>query len=259
VLGRPIAHSRSPVLHRAAYEALGLSGWTYDAIDCGVDELPALVAGAGPEWVGYSCTMPLKRAVLEVAGEVRPRAAAVGAGNTLIRSGDGWAADNTDVLGIVAALRERSVTPRRVAVLGAGGTAQAAVVALADLGLSAAAVLVRAPDRSGELLATASRAQVEIALRPLTAPLDDYDLVVSGLPPGAADLFAARPWRADQAVLDAVYEPWPTPLAAAVEEAGGTVVSGFDLLLHQAAAQVELMTGRPAPLAEMRAALARSR
>lgn len=252
VLGRPIAHSLSPVLHRAAYRALGLA-WTFDAIEVGVDELAPLLASSGPEWAGFACTMPLKRAVLDVASAVTDRAAAVGAGNTLLRRADGgWSADNTDVAGIVAALREAGVgAPATVSVLGAGGTAQAAVVALAELGVHRCTVQVRDASRTTDLAATARRAGVEIDL----APLGDSraDLVISTLPPGAADPIADRV-RAG-ALLDAVYVPWPTRLAAAASASGATVVSGALMLLHQAAVQVELMTGQPAPVAAMRAAL----
>ena len=256
MLGHPVAHSLSPVLHLAAYRALGLR-WRYDSIDCEVVGLPALLASSGPEWVGFSCTMPLKRALLDVAGIVSVRARAVGAGNTLVRDqAGGWTADNTDVAGILAALGEHGVRPGSVTLLGAGGTAQAAVVGLAELGVAHCTVLVRDPTRVGDLGETAKRAGVELDIgtlgdaRPLGA-----DLVISTLPAGAADAFAAHPWRPGQAVMDVVYSPWPTPLAEAVVAAGGTVVSGALMLLHQAARQVELMTGHPAPVAAMRAAL----
>lgn len=252
VLGRPIAHSLSPVLHGAAYRALGLA-WTFDAIDVGVAELRPLIDSSGPEWAGFACTMPLKRAVLDVADTAMPRASAVGAGNTLLHRPDGgWTADNTDVAGIVAALREAGVAePATVAVLGAGGTAQAAVVALAELGVRRCTVQVRDIARTTDLTATAGRAGVEIDL----APLGDSqaDLVISTLPPGAADPIADRVKAG--ALLDAVYTPWPTRLAAAAAGSGATVVSGALMLLHQAAVQVELMTGQPAPVDAMRAAL----
>jgi shikimate dehydrogenase len=252
VLGRPIAHSLSPVLHGAAYRALDLD-WMFSAIDVGVDELGPLLDSRGPEWVGFACTMPLKRAVVEVAGTASDRARAVGAGNTLLHRPDGsWAADNTDVAGIVAALRECGVSAvGSVAVLGAGGTAQAAVVALAELGLTGCSVLVRDPARTGEVLEAASRAGVEVEVGALHRP--EADLVISTLPPGAADSLAGQ--VAADALLDVVYAPWPTRLAAAVAAHGGVVVSGALMLLHQAAEQVELMTGRPAPVEAMRAAL----
>lgn len=253
VLGRPVSHSLSPVLHRAAYRALDLD-WTFDAIDVGPDELAELVRSRGPDWVGFACTMPLKRAVLAVADVVAPRAAAVGAGNTLLqRPEGGWTADNTDVAGIVAALHEVGVAPRTASVLGAGGTAQAAVVALAVLGLPRCTVLVRDVARTADVVQTAARAGIEVDVGSLGDAVGD--LVISTLPAGAADSVAARSWRPGQALLDVVYAPWPTPLARAVANAGGVVVSGALMLLHQAAAQVELMTGRPAPVEAMRAAL----
>lgn len=258
VLGRPIAHSLSPVLHRAAYRALGLA-WQYEAIDCGADELTGVLADRA-DWAGFSCTMPLKRAAIEVADEVTPRAAAVGAANTLLpRRGGGWLADNTDIAGIVATVREAGITPASVTVLGAGGTARALVGVLPDLGITRCAVLVRDPARTKQLRSTADRLGVEIDV----AALDDAealaaDLVVSTLPGGAADAFADAGWRRGQAVLDVVYDPWPSALAAGVKRAGATALSGVRMLLHQAAAQVELMTGKPAPVAAMSQELRRT-
>jgi shikimate dehydrogenase len=249
VLGRPVGHSLSPVLHGAAYRALGLD-WTYTAIDCGAEDLPGVLAGLGPEWVGLSLTMPLKRVALAAADDVDPLAAAVGAANTLLLGGR-RRAYNTDVGGLAAALREAGVAaPGSAVVLGAGGTAQAALAALAALGLRRSVVLVRDPARAGALTATAGRLGIEVELRAgLPGPVPAADLVISTLPAGAAD--GLRP-PAGAAVLDVVYAPWPTPFAAA---ATGPVVSGLAMLLHQAAAQVALMTGRPAPVAAMRSAL----
>lgn len=153
VLGRPVAHSLSPVLHEAAFRALGLTGWTYEQIETGAEELPALVDGLGPEWVGLSVTMPGKRAALDHATEVTDRAAAVGAANTLVRVPGGWLADCTDVDGVTGALRAGGgYTPSpgdRAVVLGAGGTAAAAVVGLAALGVTVVSLVVREPARAG--------------------------------------------------------------------------------------------------------------
>jgi shikimate dehydrogenase len=254
VLGRPIGHSLSPVLHTSAYAALGLADWSYTAIDCGEDELPGLVDGLGPEWAGLSLTMPLKRAALAVADSADPLATAVGAANTLVLGGGERRAYLTDVAGMAAALREAGcAAPDSAVVLGGGGTAQAALAALCMLGLDGAVVLVRDPGRAGDLRATADRLGVELDLRAgLAGPVPAADLVISTLPAGAADGLAPP---AGAAVLDVVYAPWPTRFAAAAAAAGGTVVSGLAMLLHQAAAQVELMTGRPAPVPAMRAAL----
>jgi shikimate dehydrogenase len=256
VLGRPIGHSRSPALHRAAYAALGLD-WTYEAIDCDEGALSTVLA-ARADWAGFSCTMPLKRRALAVASSASPVASAAHAANTLLPDGAGaWRAENTDVAGILDALAEHRVAATTVTVLGAGGTAQAALVALARLGLTSCRVLVREPTRTRQLTETA--ASVGVSLETGTLSPNDRgfaaDLVISTLPAGAADPLAAANWRPDQALLDVVYAPWPTPLAAAAAERGAQIVPGSALLLHQAARQVELMTGRPAPLAAMRAVL----
>lgn len=252
VLGRPVAQSLSPVLHGAAYRALGLP-WTFTALEVGAGELAGFLASCGPDWVGFACTMPLKHEALSLASAVSPRAGAVGAANTLLHRANGdWSADNTDVAGIVEALRERGVRPASATVLGAGGTAQAAVVALAELGVSRCTVQVRDVTRTAGVRAAAQRAGIEVEVGALGEP--PGDLVISTLPPGAADPFA-RDWKLACALLDVVYAPWPTPLADAVAAAGGTVIGGGLMLLHQAAVQVELMTGRPAPVDAMRTAL----
>lgn len=257
VLGSPIAHSRSPQLHLAAYRALGLQDWTYERIECGAEELPALVAGLGPEWVGVSVTMPGKFAALAFADERTRRAERIGSANTLVRTATGWLADNTDVDGVSGALG--SVSGSAI-VLGSGGTAPAAVVALTELGASHITVAARNADNAARVAALA--AEVGVPARVCT--LDDPDLaaaaadaavLVNTLPADVAARYAPVLARVP-VLLDAIYDPWPTPLAAAVSAAGGTVISGLQMLLHQAFTQVELFTGRPAPRAEMTCAVA---
>ena len=252
VLGSPIAHSRSPQLHLAAYRALGLDGWTYDRIECTADELPGLVAGFGPEWVGVSVTMPGKFAALRFADERTARAELVGSANTLVRSQSGWRADNTDIDGVKGAL---GPVAGRAAVLGSGGTAPAVVVGLAELGVQDISVVARNLEKAARLVAIGARLGVEIRWIELGTTLVDVDVVVSTVPADVAaqhaDTVAATPL-----LLDAIYDPWPTPLATAVEAVGGKVVSGLQMLLHQAFAQVEQFTGRPAPTEAMRTALA---
>jgi shikimate-5-dehydrogenase len=260
VLGLPVAHSLSPVLHSAAYEALGLADWSYDAIECDEAALPAFVEGLDPTWVGLSLTMPLKRAALAVADQASPLALAVGAANTLLMHEEGRRAENTDVAGIVGALREAGVASpvESAVVLGAGGTAQAALAALRDLGQETPVVVVRDVRRTSDLRAAAERLQV----RPRVVgglsdrPLPGAAVVISALPPGAADRLRIGPSALGCVVLDVVYAPWPTPFALSARDLGARVVGGLTMLLHQAAAQVELFTGRPAPLEHMRAALA---
>jgi shikimate dehydrogenase len=252
VLGSPIAHSRSPQLHLAAYRALGLDGWTYDRIECTADELPGLVAGFGPEWVGVSVTMPGKFAALGFADERTARAELIGSANTLVRSQAGWRADNTDIDGVKGAL---GPVAGRAAVLGSGGTAPAAVVALAELGVQDISVVARNREKAAPLLALGPRLGVDIRWIELGTRLVNVDVLVSTIPADVAarhvETVAATPL-----LLDAIYDPWPTPLAEAVEAAGGRAVSGLQMLLHQAFAQVEQFTGLPAPNEAMKAALA---
>ncbi|HEY0816994.1 MAG TPA: shikimate dehydrogenase [Pseudonocardia sp.] len=256
VLGSPVAHSLSPVLHNAAYRVLGLDGWSYGMHEVREAELAGFVDGLGPEWAGLSLTMPLKRVTLEVADDIDPVAAAVGAANTLVLAG-ARTAHNTDVTGISMTLG--AVTGRAV-VLGAGGTAQSALAALAERGIVDVEVMVRDLARTAELRATAERLgvrpQVTDALADpvrASAVLAEADIVICTLPSGAAD--ALIPPGVGAVVLDVVYAPWPTPFAAAAMAAGARVESGLTMLLHQGVAQVELMTGKPGPVAEMRAAL----
>jgi shikimate dehydrogenase len=256
VVGRPVAHSLSPLLHRAAYAALGLTDWTYDALDLGADDLPVLLAGLGEEWRGFSVTMPCKQAAVEAADVVEPLPALLHAANTLVHTEHGWRAENTDVTGVGMALQlagvERVTT---AAILGAGGTAAAAAVALAELGAEHVEVVVREPSRAVDLVRVLDTLRVASTLTPLAGAGAGPPVVVSTVPVGGQPGVAGLPWRADQTVLDVLYDPWPTPLAERVTAAGGTVVGGLEVLFWQATVQVELMTGRPAPIAAMRAAL----
>ena len=256
ILGSPVAHSLSPVLHNAAYDALGLSDWSYGLHECREPELAGFVAGLGPGWAGLSLTMPLKRVTLDVADEVDAIAAAIGAANTLVLTGR-RTAYNTDVIGIGATL---GAVAGRAVVLGAGGTAQSALAALREAGIDDVTVLVRDLGRTAELRATAERLDVTPRIvatladpARASAELVDAGVVISTLPPGGAD--ALTPPGAGAVVLDVVYAPWPTPFAAAALAAGAGVRSGLEMLLHQAVAQVELMTGKPGPVAAMRTAL----
>ncbi len=256
VLGRPVGHSLSPLLHRAAYAALGLDDWTYDALDVGPADLPVLLAGLGEEWRGFSVTMPCKQAAVDVADVVEPLPRLLHAANTLVRTEAGWRAENTDVLGAGTALQQAGVTSvTRGAIVGAGGTAAAAAVALASLGAEHVDVVVREPGRAGDLLRVLDTLGVPTTVVSLTSAVVEADVVVSTVPVGGQEAVAALPWTAGQTVLDVLYDPWPTPLATAVTAAGGSVVGGLEMLFWQATAQVELMTGQPAPLVAMRGAL----
>jgi len=266
VLGAPIAHSLSPVLHRAAYQALGLTGWSYEAIECDEARLPSVLDGCGPQWAGLSLTMPLKRAVLPLLDEIEPLAREVGAANTVVFSGGRRHGHNTDVPGMIAALAEAGVTgaadgapwQATVLILGGGATACSALAAARGLGAPQVTVAVRDPARAQYLLAAAARLGVAVTLTSFDAPQGDApDVLISTVPAGAADIYAKRIAHRDlvpRHLLDVVYHPWPTALAVAAHGAGISVAGGLELLLHQAAGQVTLMTGKPAPLAAMRSA-----
>ena len=258
VLGRPVGHSLSPLLHRAAYTALGLTDWSYEALDIGAEDLPVLLAGLGPEWRGFSVTMPCKRAAAEVADEVDPLPRLLRAANTLTRTdAGGWRADNTDVFGVGTALQAAGVEQvEHAAILGAGGTAAAAAVALASLGARQVDLVVREPARAVDLLRVLEVLGVTAELLRLDpGTVVAAPVVVSTVPVDGQPLVAELGWRPRQTVLDVLYAGWPTPLAQRVEWAGGHSISGLEVLFWQATAQVELMTGQPAPIAAMRAAL----
>jgi shikimate dehydrogenase len=258
VLGSPVAHSRSPQLHLAAYRALGLDDWTYDRIECTAEQLPSLVGDFGPEWVGVSVTMPGKFAALQFADKRTDRAALVGSANTLVRTATGWRADNTDVDGVAGALGHVGDIHRAL-VLGSGGTAPAAVVALAGLGARTITVVARSREKAARLVELGPALGLQVGFCALSDPglpavVAEADVLVSTIPAGAAaehaETFARVP-----VLLDAIYDPWPTPLASAVRAAGGEVISGLQMLLHQAFSQVEQFTGQPAPREQMAAAL----
>lgn len=259
ILGSTIAHSCSPRLHLAAYRALCLYDWTYERIECGADELPAVVNGFGPQWVGVSVTMPSKFAALRFADEHTARAGLVGSANTLLRTRRGWRADNTDIDGVAGALAVIGPVAGRALVCGSGGTTPAAVMGLAELGVTDITVVARNPDKAARLVDLG--VQVGVATRfcgldsgGLADEVTAAEVLVSTVPADVAaryvDAFATVP-----VLLDAIYDPWPTPLVAAVAAAGGQVISGLQMLLHQAFAQVEQFTGMPAPREAMACAL----
>lgn len=257
VLGRPVSHSLSPVLHRAAYAELGLTDWTYEALDIGPEDLPVLLAGLDPEWRGFSVTMPCKQAAVQVADDVDPLPRLLGAANTLVRTPTGWRAENTDVTGVGMALQLAGVTEvEHAAVLGNGGTAGAAAVALASLGAHTVDVVVRDPARAAGIVAVLDALEVTARVRTFAeTPEVAAPVVVSTVPADGQTAVAGLYWQPGQTVLDVLYDGWPTPLARAVEAAGGRTVHGVEVLFWQATVQVELITGRPAPIEAMRSAL----
>ncbi len=258
VLGSPIAHSLSPVLHRAGYAALGLTDWEYTRHEVREDDLAGFLAECDDTWRGLSLTMPLKEAALDCALTVSEVARRARAANTLVRRADGaWDATNTDVEGIVCALRSQiSPRARRGCVVGSGATARSAVLAMADLGLRELVVAARNPHTAAELVALGAELGLASSAHRLGHwGMLDADVVVSTVPAsGSISLAAGVPADPTTVLLDVVYAHWPTPLAQAATGAGMVVISGLDMLVHQAAAQFTLFTGQPAPVEAMLAA-----
>ncbi|MEP6464300.1 MAG: shikimate dehydrogenase [Frankiaceae bacterium] len=254
VLGSPIAHSLSPVLHAAAYAELGLD-WTYEAIECDAPALPSTLDRLAETHRVLSLTMPLKEAVLPLLDDLAPDARTLGAVNTVLFDDGRRLGANTDVVGVLAALDELGADPagQRVALLGAGGAARAVLAALAARDVGPVAVVVREPARADGLRALAGTLGVSITVRGWSLEaLAGQALVISAAPQVAVP--AEWVWPAGAALLDLVYAPWPTPLAELAEAAGARVIGGLPMLVAQAAEQVRLMTGRQPPVEEMRRA-----
>ena len=254
VLGDPIEHSLSPVMHRAALQSAGLDDWSYEAIRVSSGGLAKFLASRDDSWRGFSLTMPLKR---EAESDRSAAAKLVGNVNTLVRhehvhlGGHQWTGDNTDYPGAVAALRERVVTPiHSAAILGGGATAASTGLALADMGADEIELLVRNP-------ATAEESRRVIESHPLKprvtiGSLDErpsVDALVSTIPGRAQTPELVAEWHNVAVLFDVVYDPWPTPF---MSSAVGVVVSGIDLLAHQAALQFKIFTGHDASASEMR-------
>lgn len=248
VLGSPIAHSLSPAMHRAAYHALGLE-WTYEAIDTAEAELPSVLnrrdTHGRPYWAGLSVTMPLKRVVLDHVDELSQTTRALGVANTVVFRDGLRQAHNTDVPGAVAALTE--VRADRVAtarILGGGATAASAAYAVTRLGATHIEFRVRSPERAAAVAEFARGRGAQVEVTPLHRPmLNVVDVVVSTVPDSAIGTRAHELVDAADVIFDAVYDPWPTHLARAAQERGRTLIGGLDLLAHQAARQIRLMTG----------------
>ena len=253
VLGSPIEHSLSPAIHAAAYEHLGLD-WTYGRHQVVADELADFVAELDESWRGLSCTMPLKEAIVRL-GQPDEIVTMVGVGNTLVF--DGHPADpattrvrNTDVLGLDAALRAADAQGATTAlILGNGATARSALAAMARLGVRRTIVLARDPRKTASLATLGEELGVEVSHQSLGGPVPEVDVAVSTVPAASQGALADDVATSARIVFDAIYDPWPTPLARAAELHGGAVVlNGLDLLAWQAVFQVELFTGRTVPV-----------
>ena len=267
VIGSPIEHSLSPVIHRAAWAQLGIDGWEYHRLEQDTDSLPGFIAGLGADCAGLSVTMPCKQAVMPLLDVIDPLASAVGAVNTVVPSSGVLAGFNTDVTGIASAVRRACSmagcsAPSSALVLGARATASSALAALGELGITSSTVAARRFGGPGSVVAAASQLGVTIEqvlwsdAEAVDRAASSADLVISTLPASAADPLVERlRVREGQILLDVVYSPRDTALRRAFESAGGVVAEGTDMLVFQAGAQVQLMTGRSPDTGVMREAL----
>jgi shikimate dehydrogenase len=256
VLGDPIDHSLSPVLHAAGYRELGLD-WDYRRQRVDEAGLGAFLAGREDGCRGLSLTMPLKRAALEHADEVSDIARTARAANTLVVGPGGrLRADNTDIPGAANAIRETYGGPvARATIWGGGATASSLLLALAGLGCRRFTLQVRDPQRAGETLEVARRHpdDLEVTVGALGDPAVG-DVLVSTIPADAQTESLLAGAAEVPLLFEVRYDPWPTPLASAALASSRRLVTGLDLLVHQAVLQFEQFTGQAAPLAAMRAA-----
>lgn len=242
VLGFPISHSLSPVLHRTAYEKLGVSG-QYRAIEVTAEQLAEFISNLDETWTGLSLTMPLKEEVLKIADEVDELALQINSANTLVRSPNGWKALTTDVNGFTQALVAHGVTEfERVIILGSGATARAAAAAC-DAPHRQISIIHRSPEREAAMGKSVLLAKLDFAS--WGSKLGVCDLLINATPAGVADSYSEKLGDQIQGVyFEALYNPWPTKMLTKWRALGGLGIDGLDLLVHQGIDQVELMTGK---------------
>lgn len=252
-------------MHLAAYRHLGLD-WQYQAVEMTGEGLAEFLDSRGPEWRGLSMTMPVKHDVMPLLDERHEIVKLTGVCNTLLFDNGIRRGFNTDVHGIVMAFNEAGVSSlSHVQVIGGGATASSAIVAAAQLGAQRVTMSVRSPQKSLQLLDLGPLLGIQISLEQLGDPIEGTpDAVISTIPNGAdAGLEFDAALRRTSVLFDVAYEPWPTSIAQTWIDAGGAVISGFEMLLHQALMQVRVFTsGDPdrvlpdedAVVADMRAA-----
>ena len=245
VLGSPISHSLSPVLHKAAFDFLGLQG-SYSAIEVTSGTLQEFVRTRGHEFDYLSLTMPLKEEVLALDVEVDELTRRIQSGNTLINRDNTWSLTSTDGSGLVAALAHAGLTQfESVLILGAGGTARAVTGALDSITKNLH-VLGRSSVRQEALESAVAHSNFEYHRWNLDVDFAAYDLVVNTTPAGAADLLANSVHPGISASLfDVIYKPWPTELAQRWSDCGGSVINGLELLLYQGIDQLEIVLDMP--------------
>ncbi len=243
VLGRPIGHSQSPALHRAAISALGIDA-AYGSTEVTESELAGFLESLGDTWTGLSLTMPLKQVVRPMLARECATSTLTGAVNTAVRRQDGWEGYNTDVWGATTAIRQQWGTEfRRAILLGAGATASSLVVSMHDLGVESLDIVVRDPSRTDDVQAVARHLGIDVRVAPFGQSLDSADLVVSSLPASAALTPEIVGGLDAVALFDVVYEPWPSALGKEWAARGLRSISGLHMLLWQAVRQARIFYG----------------
>ena len=248
VLGKPIHHSLSPTMHRAAYQKLGIEG-EYSAFEVGESDFSAFMTAHQQGWTGFSLTMPLKEISLDVATSIDPVAQRIRSANTLLRRGRDWYATSTDRTGFISLLAcHKLLNSARVLILGAGGTARAAAAALDEQGREITLV------RRSRLRDEAMNRSVEKASLSLVdwqaLTLAPFDCVINTVPGSAADELLVD-LEGAPALIDVIYSPWPSALAARWAQHNHQIMSGIELLIWQGIDQIELMTGESFDREEM--------
>ena len=249
VLGSPIEHSKSPSIHSAAYRTLQLN-WDYSKLDISANHLLQFLETLDSDWLGLSLTMPLKEEAARVASEKSNLVLATGVANTLLKTTGGWAAHNTDVFGIQRAVQGVvDFTPKTVAIIGSGATATSAVFAVAEIyGSAKITVFARNTDAAAELKQRAKASSIDVRVKgfkALTKALTGFDLVISTLPSGALDVAAIKLRRSifskpKGVLLDVAYHPWPSEAAKTWAHTKLTCISGIEMLIWQAIAQIRI-------------------
>ena len=244
VLGSPIEHSLSPVLHRAAFADLHLEG-SYDRIEVGAGKLKKFLSERASEFDYLSLTMPLKEEVLQLGIAVSDVALKSQSANTLIKSGGTWEATSTDGTGFVQALAHRGFSDfSSVLILGAGGTSRAIAAALDGL-VDSITVLGRTSLREESLRSIITKSEFSYVMWSNAFSLEPFSLVVNTTPAGAADLLAeGLDGSITSLLFDVIYKPWPTVLAKKWSNEGAPVISGLELLLYQGIDQLRLVIER---------------
>jgi shikimate dehydrogenase len=251
VLGSPIRHSKSPALHAAAYAALSLP-WSYQAVEMTGVGLGEFLSSRDESWRGLSLTMPLKRDILPYLSARDPLVDIAEGANTVVFEGTGAARTltgyNTDVYGIRRAFLEAGVPAiGYVHILGGGATAASALIAANQLGAERALISVRSPLKALSIAQLADTLGMDVTVRDLSVPdsaTTHPDVIVSTLPGGTPlDLDFLNTTPTDTTLFDVAYDPWPSALAARWMNDGGRVISGLEMLIYQALAQVRLFTG----------------